>query len=326
MSRRKQHEHSLTEKMHAKDWRALPQSVVLAGDTGTGRGKRLKEALRVFSVVLLFGGIGGLFVYVWQDMISDFSNEAEMHPVGIEFVNEGGVLDETWFRMWTNFDETQAPDLKALRDRVMAYPQVTATRIVRLKDGRIRVDVRERRPVARLVIEESPWLVADDGILFPGQTFPATQSMLPLLRDVHYTVCEKTGFRKIGGLDALVSFIDIARTRFRKQFTDWEAISLKNFPSDPRDLALPWAALHVVPRATSRHPAHAQIEEIIFSASRFKEDLTLFAAADNSGDIDAVLSAPNHPKAYRILFITNRKNPNSEFREMRMIPVTAGTL
>lgn len=325
MSRRNQ-EPSLIEKMHAKDWRALPQDVVLAGDTKSSKRRRRISALRVFSVILLFGGIIGLFVYVWLDMISDISQKPEVRPVGVEFVNDGGVLDEAWFRAWTSFDETQVPDLNALRDRVVAYPQVTAARILRLKDGRIRVDVRERRPVARVILDETPWLVADDGILFPSETFPTTQSMLPLLQDVHYTVCEKTGFKKIGGLASLVVFIDIARTRFRKQFTEWEAISLKNYPADAQDLALPWAALRIIPRATSRNPAHAQIEEIVFSASRFEEDLTLFAAADNSGKIDAVLSAPNHPKAYRILFITNRKNPNSEFREMRMIPATAGTL
>ena len=117
--------------MHAKEWRALPQDVALSGDTKSGTRRLFGEILRKFSVVLLVGGIASLFVYVWLDMMSGFSEE-KSGPIAVAFESDGGMLDETWFRSWTEFDENSAPNLHHLRDRIMAYPQVSAARVMRL--------------------------------------------------------------------------------------------------------------------------------------------------------------------------------------------------
>lgn len=319
---RKQNQ-SLSERMHAKEWRALPQDVALSGDTKSGTRRLFGEILRKFSVVLLVGGIASLFVYVWLDMMSGFSEE-KSGPIAVAFESDGGMLDETWFRSWTEFDENSAPNLHHLRDRIMEYPQVSAARVMRLPDGNLRVDVRERCPVARLVDKEGHVrLVATDGVIFPSETFPLQQSMLPILQDVRIAIDAKTGFERVPAMEKLTDFIETARTAYGKLFREWDTISLRDFPSDLRDIGHPWSLIYVVPKASAQNPAHAKVVEYVFSASRFREDLKLLAAAREHKTWNDALGAPNRPPAYRVLFITNRKNPQKEFREIRLIPVQA---
>lgn len=323
----RKHTPSLSEKMHAKDWRALPQIVALRGDTRPAKRRRKRDVLRVFSVAVLVCGIVSLLVYVWLDLMADMSEGTAKRPGGLDFVNESGFLREDWFRKWTGFDETRAPNLNALRDRLLAYPQVLDARILRLNDGKIRVILQERSPVARWFdASGGAWLIAYDGVVFPAETFPRTQNALPELLDVKIS-SDGDGFRRLPGIAPLAEFIDLARTRYPGLFAKWDTISLADFPSDPQDIPLPWSVLRVIPRPTAQNPGHARIEEIVFSASRFREDLKLLAAADSDGALDRELGAdrPGRPKAYRICFITNRKNPGKEFREMRLVPSAAGT-
>lgn len=325
----RKHTPSLSEKMHAKDWRALPQIVALRGDTKPAKRRRKRDVLRVFSVAVLACGIASLLAYVWLDLLGETSDENAARPVGLEYSNEGGFLSEDWFRDWTEFDETRAPNLNALRARLLEYPQVLDARILRLNDGNIRVILQERSPVARWFDKSGrAWLIANDGVVFPAETFSPSQVMLPVLLDVKFFSGDD-GFRRVAGIATLAEFIELARTRYRKLLAEWDSISLADFPSDPQDIPQPWSVLRVIPRPAAQTPGHARIEEIVFSAnpSRFRDDLKLLAAADADGVLARVLGATgaDRPKAYRVCFITNRKNPGREFREMRLVPSDAGT-
>lgn len=321
---RKQNQ-TLSDRMHAKEWRALPQDVALSGDTKSGTRRLFEEILRKFSVILLVGGISSLFVYVWLDMMSGFSEE-ETGPIFVEFENNGGMLDETWFRTWTEFDAMSTPNLHHLRNRIMEYPQVSDARVLRRPDGSLRVDVRERCPVARLADEDGHVrLVATDGVVFPSETFPLQQSMLPILQHARITIDEKTGFERVSGMEKLTDFIETARKGYGELFAEWATISLRDFPEDLRDIERPWSLIYVTPHPSSQNPAHAKVVEYVFSASRFREDLKLLASARANGVWEQVFGAQNHPAAYRVLFITNRKNPPKEFREIRLIPETTET-
>lgn len=319
MSRKQNH--NLEERIRAKEWRALPQDAVLSGDTKSGTRRLFADVLRKFSVVLLIGGIASLFVYVWADMMAGFSEE-KSGPVSVSFESDGGILDEKWFREWTEFNEEAVPNLHHLRNRILEYPQVSAARVLRKPDGNLRIDVRERCPVARLIDKDGVVrLVATDGIVFPSNTFPMQQAMLPILQDVRVTVDSKTGFECVPAMEKLTDFIETARTSYGKLFREWDTISLRDFPADLRDIGQPWSLIYVVPKLSARDPSHAKVSEYVFSASRFLEDLKLLAAARDNPAWDGVFGAPNHPPAYRVLFITNRKNPPKEFREIRLIPV-----
>lgn len=338
MPRRK--EQSLEDRLSAKGWRSLPQDVKLRGDTKSTKRRRKLDALKLFAAAVLFGGCAVLFVWVWRDMMREISEPAEAAPVALEFVNNGGVLDEAWCRARTNFDGVSLPNLSEMRRRLLSYPQVVDARVQRLANGKIRVELRERRPIARLVDSDgNARLVAADGVIFPAETFPQTQAMLPLLTDAKIVRAGEGGaeFDSVAGTATLFGFIELARTKYKQLFSEWDSISLKDFPTDARELSLPWAALRVIPRATAHNPAKVQITEIVFSPAYFKEDLQLLAATEKDGRLESLLaeSAPAAgtavgPRAYRILFITNRKTPGKEFREIRIIPVgnapAAGTL
>lgn len=323
---------TLAEQMHAKEWRALPQTVSIIGlgpgGTGTTGRQFWMRVLKCFSFVALFSGIAALFVYVWMDMMDSMTGGDDAQPVAVEFVNDGGVLNEAWFRKWTAFDETNAPNLNQLRDRLLEYPQIRSARILRLNDGKIRIDIRERYPVARFVDESGQLrLVADDGILFPAETFPGVQAMLPLLQDVKVAPAENGAFSHVKGFAPVAEFLAFAHANYREQFANWAAISLKDIPLDSYEISSPWAVFRVIPRSTFCNPVQTQVSEIVFSADRFREDLRLFEAAHRAGQIEKALNAPGEARApeYRILFITNRKNPNREFREMRIVPVAEAT-
>lgn len=322
---------SLVERMRAKEWRALPQDVALRGDTRSAKRRRVRDVIRTLSFSLLFCGIVALFAYIWSGMVNDVSEESGKTPVvGVEFIDRDGVLGEDWFRAWTGFDETRQPNLNVLRARLLEYPQVLDADIRRLP-GKIQVFVRERVPVARMADERgNVSLVAADGVIFPSKTFPQSAcDMLPLLKHAKISVIEGSGFARVDGIAALTEFLTTARENYPKLFGDWGSISLKDFPTDSHDAAMPWCALRVFPKPLASNPAAPQIQEIIFSADpkTFHEDLRLLGSATNSGKIDEVLSAPRPgaKRNYRMLFITNRKDPEKEFREMRLIPVPAET-
>lgn len=321
---------SLSERMRAKEWRALPQNAALRGDTRPSKRRRARGVLRAFSFTLLFCGIASLFVYVWTDMMRGLAEEGgDTRVVGVEFSDKDGVLDEAWFRAWTGFDESRAPNLNLLRRRLLAYPQILAADIRRRPEGKIRVFVRERIPIARLEdAHGNVHLVAEDGVLFPAETFPrAARGALPLLRDAKISVDEGTGFERVEGIAPLADFLTLSRTSYPEFFREWEAVSLRDFPADPSDAAMPWSALRVIPRPLASNPAEPQIREIVFSADpkTFRKDLGLLAAAAESGRLEEALRARASASGrdYRMLFITNRKNPAKEFREMRLIPVPA---
>ena len=321
---------SLSERMRAKEWRALPQNAALRGDTRTSKRRRVRGAARAAAFTLLFCGIIALFIYVWTDMMRGLAEDGgETRVVGVEFSDKDGVLDEAWFRAWTGFDENRAPNLNLLRRRLLAYPQILAADIRRLPEGKIRVFVRERPPIARLADEHGGVsLVADDGVIFPAETFPpAACGALPLLSDAKISTDENTGFERIEGISALTDFLTLARTCYPTIFREWGTISLRDFPSDSHDAAMPWSALRVIPKPLASNPVDPQIREIVFSAEprMFREDLRLLAAATQSGQLEKALrSAAPRKRDFRMLFITNRKNPAKEFREMRLIPVPEG--
>ncbi len=322
---------SLAERMRAKEWRALPQDVALRGDTRISKRRRRRGVIRAISFTVLFCGILALFVYVWDDMMRGSAEESgEASAIGVEFVDRDGVLGEEWFREWTGFDENQPPNLNALRARLLEYPQISDADIRRLP-GKIQVLVRERVPVARMAdAHGNVSLVAADGVIFPSKTFPQqARDMLPLLEHAKISVAAETGFQRVEGIAALTEFLTTARENYPKLFGDWGAISLKDFPTDPRDASMPWCALRVFPKPTASNPAAPQIREIVFSAdpNTFHKDLRLLGAAVNSGKLDEALSANSSGAKhnYRMLFITNRKNPEKESREMRLIPVPAET-
>lgn len=315
------------ERIRAKEWRSLPQNVSVSGDTRASKRRRVRNASRTISVALLFAGIAALFGYVWADMMRGVSEEGAPGAAAAEFSSEGGVLDEAWFRAWTGFDESRAPNLNRLRRRLLEYPQIKEADIRRLPGGKIRVSVRERRPIGRLVgADGAVRLVADDGVIFPSETFPPSRAMLPIFEDAKISRDAGTGFERVEGIGPLVEFVDEARTRCLPIFAEWDVISLKHFPADPNDVALPWAEIRVVPKSSAGNPSHGRVREIVFSAEpkSFRQDLRLLSAAAAEGKLEEALSAPEaRKKDYRILFITNRKNPAEEFRELRLIPVPA---
>jgi len=329
MSRKQ--EQSLEERMRAKDWRTLPQTVAF-GDTRPTRRQRWRQLARAVAFIAIFGGILTMLGIVAREMFRDASEPIATRATEFEFVNDGGVLSENWFRERSGTTENRAPNLNEIRLRLASYPQIASVRVRRLPNDKIRVEIRERRPVARFVDGNGTMkLVADDGVIFPAETFPSTQAMLPILTDAKISrASENTdgnaSFDRIEGIAPVVRFLELCRVRYKKLFAEWDTISLKDFPADPRDLAMPWSVFRVTPRATSRNPARAQISEIAFSTEFFAEDLKLLASADAAGTLDAVLDSAPAGKNFKIRFVTNKKNPSDEFREMRMIPESAGSL
>lgn len=314
---------SLDERARAKDWRSLPQDVGL-GDTKPTKNRRWRIIFNTCAFTALFGVILALFVFVFADLLRELEDGNPATPTEFEFVNEGGVLTDAWFREITGIADGKIPNLNEIRLSVIAYPQVAAARVQRLSNGKIRAEIRERRPVARIADSRgNARLVASDGVIFPAETFPPTQAMLPFVSDAKISVVpegETVGFECVEGIAPLTDFLDLARVNYRKLYAEWDTISLKSLPTNPDDIAMPWAVFRVTPRATSRNPAHAQISQIVFSASRFREDLKLLAAAEASGTLDDVLSGARAGASFTIRFITNKKNPGDEFREMRVIP------
>jgi cell division protein FtsQ len=128
-------------------------------------------------------------------------------------------------------------DLYALRERLLAHPQVRTAVLARRFPDKLSVVLEERMPVARVRVPEADgqlqdYLVARDGIAFPGINFTADRTdLLPYLDGIKLRRADK-GFAPIEGMETVSDLLGTARANTFDLYSRWRTVSLARLATD----------------------------------------------------------------------------------------------
>lgn len=311
------------------DWRKVIPQAVRYGDTDGSRKKRLKNYLNtVFAVGTLLVVLMILAVVADRVVNGEPAEETRFAMTKLT-VETDGALTEKWVRDFANIRERGADiSLTALQRKLERYPQILKARVYRGNGNALRIVLKERTAVARFRQPDGKTvLLGSDGVLFPAETyFKNVQEDFPFVTDI---LLPGRGELKTIDNAPLLDFLNFTLQNYPHMLRGWESISGKDVQQSmlPAKFFQPWAVLRIKPyfNPDSELP---NINEIVFSAQNFREELKLLGSADTAKKVRDFLS--EHPnsreKKYRITFIINRKNERQPHLEMRIIPVRGGRL
>ena len=157
-------------------------------------------------------------------------------------VRSDGVLDLAWAVEILAIPEgtgLMSLDLPALRDRLLAHPQVENAVVARRLPDVLVVTLEERSPVLRLQSLDSDGreqllFVARDGVVYGGRNYDeALVSTLPWLAGVRL-LRERTGagFLPLDGMQAVSELLGTVRSSAPSLARDFQVLSLARYAAD----------------------------------------------------------------------------------------------
>jgi cell division protein FtsQ len=141
-------------------------------------------------------------------------------------------------------------DLRQLRERLLEDGQVLTANLTRKFPDRLAVQITERSPIARLMVESAPgeserYLVARDGVIFRGAGYDSKLiATLPWLDGVTITR-QGRGFLPLAGMDRVSDLLAEALHNVEHLYQTWRVVSLARLQSD-REIEVRSRAPHAV--------------------------------------------------------------------------------
>ena len=231
-------------------WRAqINQNLPTPRTTAISRKRHIYAMLKIISSILVvclcIGGVYFLYM-TWHDDPSDNKAPSGNQPLKNITLNPNstGVLDHAWvvraLALPKNADMMQL-NLAALRDRLLANPQIRVATLTRQFPDTLVVSLEERVPVARLLVRRNralpsdEYLAAIDGTLYIGANYnPALLAALPYLADVprRRDAPDASAYAPIEGMASVADLIATARANIPDLYANWRSISLKRYADD----------------------------------------------------------------------------------------------
>jgi hypothetical protein len=227
----------------ARSWRDIQQDIAPRAMSGEGRKRLAFSTLKTIGIIAiactsLWGGYE-LF-RLWQDNPVKLRAPVKSSPVREIVLQSDGPLDHAWvsqvLALPRNIDLMEL-DLYALRERLLAHPQVRTAVLARKFPDKLSVVLEERMPVARVRAPEvdgqlKDYLVARDGFLFPGINFTADRTdLLPYLDGLKLRRSGK-GFVPIEGMETVSDLLGTARANTFDLYSRWRTVSLARLGTD----------------------------------------------------------------------------------------------
>lgn len=227
-----------------RSWRDIPQPVKPRAMSRGGRWRRIRQGLRMGTLVVGGGLLAG---GVW--FLADSYERAPRHlPEAAKSgqlrrlelrTSSGGVLDQAWLERTLALPREVSLmelDLNRLRARLLAEGQVASATLAREFPDRLTVWVAERTPVARVRVEAGgetrDLLVASDGFVFRGVGFDATMlAGLPWLSGIAL-VPAGAGFQPIAGMPPVAQLLSAAQFSALSLYQSWQSVSLARLAID----------------------------------------------------------------------------------------------
>jgi hypothetical protein len=218
----------------ARSWRDIPQPVVPRAMSREGRWRLTMAVVRSTFVVLV---CAAALWTVWYVAMSMQDNTGT--PLKAAVLKTDGVLDDAWLARALALPKHSSLvqlDLEQLRSRLLADGQIVSATLTRDFPDRLVVQVTERVPIARVMLESAGqqhvFVVARDGVVYDGKGYDeATIALLPWLDGVEI-VPEGHGFRPIAGMAEAAELLGKARLEAEHLYLTWAVISLARLETD----------------------------------------------------------------------------------------------
>ncbi len=229
----------------SRSWKDIRQGVNPRAMSKEGHRRRWFANLKFAAIcILVLGGIPaaiGLYL-TWHDHPSKILDPGRNVPLKRVVFSSDGVLDQAWAERTLALPRSASLislDLVAAEQRLLASGQVQAVVLRRrFGDNALVVAVREREPVARMMVQSAGgpprlWLVAGDGVVFDGAGYePAALNRLLWLDGVRLRRSADHGFEPIAEMRRTAELIRTAQALVPELFTGWQVVSLAAFASD----------------------------------------------------------------------------------------------
>ena len=229
----------------SRSWKDIRQGVNSQAMSKEGRRRMVFTSVKFAVVcVIVFSGIWAVFeVYqTWERDPARIKEPVKAVPLKQAVFATDGVLTRAWL------DQTLALpgstslmtlDLPALENRLLASGQVQSVVLRRrFADNTLVVTVRERLPVARVMVQiggalPQLRLVARDGVVYEGVGYERTGlERLPWLDGVRLRRTAKSGFEPIAGMEQIAGLLTAAEGLVPLLCADWQVVSLARLASD----------------------------------------------------------------------------------------------
>lgn len=153
------------------------------------------------------------------------------------FFSTDGVLSSDWLaEVWPEDPQLLGEiEVQDLRSRLLQDGQIAGAEVMRVAPRGLAVELRERRPILRLVAEDAGgrrrlWLVAGDGTVYRGTQYArAHLASLPFVAGAVLEASERGGFAPLAGMERISVLLDLAQTDAPDLFTSIHIVDLSRY-------------------------------------------------------------------------------------------------
>jgi hypothetical protein len=227
----------------ARCWRDIHQDIAPRAMSGEGRKRLAFATLKTIGIIAivctsLWGGYE--LLRLWQHDPVKLKAPVKSSPVREIVLQSDGPLDHAWVERTLALPkdvDMMELDLYALRERLLAHPQVRTAVLARKFPDKLSIVLEERMPVARLRVPGNDgslndYFVARDGHVFPGINFAADRvALLPYLDGLKLKRAGK-GFAPVEGMETVSDLLGTARNNTFELYTKWRIVSLARLATD----------------------------------------------------------------------------------------------
>ncbi len=233
-----------------RGWKDLPQEVGSRPRSLLALRRKLIRVGRCIGLLLVFVSLAVL-AWQWSGWYSERNNPVDLTGPSpaiskVEFASDG-AFDFRWFGNWVSITQgisLMEVDIQELRRELEMIGQVESAEVTRVFPDSLRVQLKERRPILRLLTRRPGqktvlYLIAADGVVFEPENFnPSVLLSLPYL-DIEPARLIETdeGFETIEGAAEVAQLLDLARRNYPALYQDWREVSFdrlgSSFDGDP---------------------------------------------------------------------------------------------
>lgn len=227
----------------ARTWRDIPQEIAPRAMSREGRKRVAFSTAKTVAVGILLAAAAWAAYEIystWETNPVKIKAPVKASPVKAVTFRTDGVLTRDWVMQRLALPkgaDMMELDLFALRERLVAHPQIRNAIVSRRFPDTLVVIVEERNPVARVRVTFSDtapadYCVARDGALFEGVNFrPEFLESLPYVEGVKVRKTAR-GLAPIDGMDTVTDLIVAARANIPTRYATWRSLVVTGLTTD----------------------------------------------------------------------------------------------
>ena len=220
-----------------QSWHNLTKSTSKAVVSPSFKLRRIRKALNIGSIIFLIAVISGTIIFLvkYSAHTAQRSIASQTLPIErIEF-NTNGVLTNQWLssvvqlKMGTRLAEA---DISIIKAQLEAVGQVHFASVERVFPDALRIDIKEYKPIMRLVIEEPNKkrqlrIISSVGTIYQGIEYNNEElRKLPFLRPYFH---QGGHYQPLQGIERVANLLQTCRQKHPSEYKKWQVVSLKSY-------------------------------------------------------------------------------------------------